>query len=263
MGLPTVEHFFYSFITDYLGFLKENLYFVDYVLATKDLRLKDYARKLVQKTPIQVFLMFPRQIPKAPFVTITIASETSAVSYIGDSLTVPFPVAEATTTGEVLTFQDGEARLKNFPVKTLTLYEDGVVVPSEAYLIDYFTGLIHLGERYRAWATYTATYTYFTAYLEELSYLNSYHVVFDVLSTNVDEVVILHRLLHHLILSERLLLSALGMKNQSVSCGEVTPQFSGDQPEPLYGRTLTLSFDMEVSGFLPYSVIRNIYVSHS
>jgi len=263
MGLPTVEHFFFSLITDYFAFLRENPYFVDYVLGTKDLKLKDYSRRLIQRVPIQVYLMFPRKNVKTPFIAITIASETSAANYIGDATSPHFPIREVSVAGEVLTFQYGEARLQNFPVKELKVFEDGVEIPEVEYLVDYVTGRIHLGDRYQEGRTYTADYTYFTNYLEPVSYLNSYGIVFDVVSNNVDEVVILHRLLQYLLLSERLLLAALGMKNQSVSSGEVAPEFLNDQPEPLYGRTLTLSFDMEVSGFLPYSVIRNIYVSRA
>ena len=261
MGIPTVEHFFHLYITNYFDFLKSNLYFVDYILGTSDVRLKDLAKKIVQKTPIKCFIMYPRTNVKSPFIAISIASEVVAANYIGDNIGGFIPIQESEVKRETLRFTNGETRLANFPVKTVKIFQDGLEVSPEEYLIDYRTGTIILGDRYNSTSTYTADYTYFQNYSDSLVYLNSYSVVFEVCSNNMDETVVLHRLLHHLFLSDRAFLAGIGMKNQTLSAGEAGADRSfSDQPEPLYVRTLHFNFDMEVGGIISHRVIKDILV---
>ncbi|MCS7242935.1 hypothetical protein [Candidatus Caldatribacterium sp.] len=260
MGIPTIEHFFQWYITNYFDFLRRNPYFVDYILNTADLRLKDWARKTVQYLPVPCYFVFPKPNVKPPFIVISVATEMASVNYLGDRIGMDYPIREKEVTGEVITFYGNEAQVKNFPLKHLTIFEDGRELPEDRYLVDHYRGRIVLTDQPQPNATYTASYVYFQNYGEELVYLNSYDVSFDVLSVNVDEVVLIHRLLHHLFLSDRTYLAGLGMKNQVISCGEIVPQYLSDQPEPLYSRTLRFSFEMETSGMLSHRVIISITV---
>lgn len=264
MGIPTVEHFFYTYITNYFSFLKQNPYLVDYILNTKDVHLKTDARKLVERVPISCYLMFPRANFKVPFISISVSVETVGGEYIGDTVGPGYPVEEREVNGEVLNVVHGETQLSHFPIRTLQVYRDGVLLPDDAYLVDHYTGRIIISEPWwQAGAVYTANYTYFTRYFDEVAYLNAYTTTFHVVSNNTDEVVTLHRLLYNLFLSDRVFLAALGMKNQKLSSGELSPEFASDQPEPLYGRYLSFSFDMEASGVLLFPVLRDIQVVHA
>jgi hypothetical protein len=258
--IPSLEYFFVKILKDAFKFYQENPQFIDYLVSHPDPSYKNTLRIIASQSKVNFYITDAISNFRIPAVIISCEEERESIREVGQQSGDLQAVSLVEVTGEALSLDTyGRGQLGNFPIYQITVYCNGEKLLENQYLLDYYTGKIQiLGEYYIEEGVYTADYTYFQNYAEPQTTVIEANYSISVISNNLNEVMILYRIAQHSLLSLRTLVSGLGVKNQQLFGSGIMPYMREDQPEPLFQRQLTLNFEIEVSGYNFYDILRKI-----